>query len=67
MASRYLRKRLELLAEIFPPNPDSLLFPAPSAANADAKTSNHSAPHWAGTKLRRGGTTEIFCDDSERV
>lgn len=37
LASRYLRKRLELLAEIFPPNPDYLLFPAPSAANADAK------------------------------
>ena len=43
LASRYLRKRLELLAEIFPPNPDYLLFPALSAANADAKdsTRNH--------------------------
>ncbi len=27
LASRYLRKRLELLAEIFPPNPGYVLFP----------------------------------------
>jgi hypothetical protein len=28
LASRYVRKRLELLAEIFPPNPGFVLFPA---------------------------------------
>lgn len=43
LASRYLRRRLELLAEIFPPNPGHLLFPAPSKRAADAEDSanNH--------------------------
>ena len=47
LASRYLRKRLELLAGIFPPNPDYLLFPAPSTASADAKHSSrkHQTSH----------------------
>ena len=39
LASRYLRRRLELLAEIFPPNPGHLLFPAPSQTPTDAEDS----------------------------
>ena len=35
LASRYLRRRLELLAETFPPNPGYLLFPAPSQTPTD--------------------------------
>jgi hypothetical protein len=29
LGSRYLRRRLELLSEIYPPNPGHLVFPAP--------------------------------------
>ena len=39
LASRYLRRRLELLAEIFPPNSGHLLFPAPSQTPTDAEDS----------------------------
>ena len=39
LASRYLRRRLELLAEIFPPNPGYLLFPAPSQTPTDTEDS----------------------------
>ena len=43
LASRYLRRRLELLADIFPSNPDHPLFPAPSKAalDSEASASNH--------------------------
>lgn len=40
LGSRYLRSRLELLAEIFPPNPGYLLFPAPKP---DATPSGESS------------------------
>ncbi len=40
LSSRYLRRRLELLAEIFPPNPGSLLFPAEKSPAADAVEEN---------------------------
>lgn len=37
LASRYVRRRLELLAEVFPPNPGYVLFPAnPESRNGNA-------------------------------
>ncbi len=39
LGSRYLRRRLELLAEIFPPNPGYLVFPAAPGAPASSENS----------------------------
>ena len=35
--SRYMRRRLELLAELFPPNPGYLVFPSPAENAAEAE------------------------------